>query len=104
VQPPFAAAVRQTTETARLNNGAAVIVEAVAEAHHLSVRQKSLKVEGLARELLKFARERLLFFLGQKVRTISEPLGKRSGAENRSAWPGGKEDRTQWRLGAFIKP
>jgi hypothetical protein len=87
VLPPYAAAVRETKETARpqqrrgLNNGAAVIVVAVAEAHHLSVRQKSVKVEGLERELLKFARERLLFFRRQKLRMISEPLRQ---AERRS--------------------
>jgi hypothetical protein len=42
-----------------LNDGATVVVVAVAEAHHLAIGRKPLKVEGLERECAKLARERL---------------------------------------------
>ena len=46
----------------RLNDSTTVIVIAVAEAHHLAVRQIAMKVERLERQSGKFARERLLLF------------------------------------------
>ena len=63
-----------------LNDGAAVIVVAVAEAHHLAVGQIAMKVERLERELGKLARERLLFFDGEDVRMVAKPLGQAAWA------------------------
>ena len=42
-----------------LNDGAAVIVVTIAEAHHLAVRKIAMKVERLERELCEFVGERL---------------------------------------------
>jgi hypothetical protein len=56
-----------------LNDGATVVVVAVAEAHHLAVRKKALKIERLEREIGKFAPERLLLVERENVRMIPEP-------------------------------
>src|ERR1700722_2039643 len=73
-----------------LNDGAAVIVVAIAEAHYLAVRQIAVEIEGLERELGQFARERLFLFEGQNVRIIAKPFRQSRGRSKQIGLSGGR--------------
>ncbi len=83
-----------------LNDRATIIVVAVAEAHHLAVGQKSLKVERLERKLAKFARECFLFLDRQNFRIIAEPFRQARGRGKQIGLTGGRggPDAAGWSL------
>ena len=57
-----------------LNDGTAVVVIAVAEAHHLAVGQVPMKVKRLEWEIGNLARKPILFTAREDVRTIAKTL------------------------------
>ena len=90
------AVVRQTTETARASTRRGDHSRSGSRSSPPVGSPEILEVEELEREPLRFARERLLFVLGQKARMISEPLrqaerrskqiGQRGGPNAMEAW------------------
>src|ERR1700722_7408417 len=72
------------------NDRATIVVVAVAEANHLAVGQKSLKVERLERKRTKLVREGVLFLDRQDVRIIAEPFRQPRGRRKQVGLSGGQ--------------